>query len=93
MVSSASCLDANQATRSVSRSSSSLRERYCARPGARIPLSLFELRRTHDPLAETRSYEHLKRFITHSENKSGGTANRGEHLASRFVVGPGNANT
>jgi hypothetical protein len=32
-------------------------------------------------------------FIARSENKPGGTANRGEHLTPRFVVAAGNENT
>jgi hypothetical protein len=35
----------------------------------------------------------LGTFITHSQNKVGGTGNAREHRAIRFVVGAGNADT
>jgi hypothetical protein len=39
-------------------------------------------------------FEHfLSAFIAHSQNKSGGTANRKEHHRSAFVVGAGNTHT
>jgi len=40
----------------------------------------------------SRQISSLKRFIARSQNKPGGTADRGEHRASPFVVGAGNAN-